>query len=61
MPNVFNIAGNILIAGLDEHGKDQDETLEKIIQVCIQVTLKLNKDKSLFRHTSIPFFGKVIS
>ena len=61
MPNVFGIANKNLIAGFDEQGKDNNETLEKVLQVCRQTNSKLNKDKCLFRCTSIPFFGKVIS
>ena len=58
MPNVFSIADGILIAGFREQGKDHDETLDKVLR---QVNSKLNKDKCLFRCTSIPFFGEIIS
>ena len=62
MPNAFSIADGILIAGFDEQGKYQNETLEKILWVCRQANIKLNKDKCLlFGCTSIPSFGKVIS
>ena len=33
MPNVFSIADDILIAGLNGQGKDHDKTLEKVHQV----------------------------
>ena len=47
MPNVFDIADDILIAALDEQGKDHDETLEKVLQVYRQANLNLNKNKCL--------------
>ena len=34
MPNLFSIADDILIAGLNEWGNDHDETLRKVLQVC---------------------------
>ena len=60
MPNVCEIADDFVTAGFDERGKDWDETLEKVLWVCRQTILKLNKDKCLFRCMSI-FFGKIIS
>ena len=61
MPNVFNIADDILIAYFDAQGRNHSEMLDKILRVCRQENLKCNKDKCLFRCTSIPFFGEVIS
>ena len=61
MLNVIGIADDILIAGFDEWSKDHDEVLQKLINICRQASLKLNKDKSLFRCLSIPFIGKTIS
>ena len=58
MQNVFGFADDILIAGFDEQGKDHDETLHKVLQICRQENLKLHKD---FRCTSISFFGKIVS
>ena len=49
IPNVFSIADDILIEGFDKQGKDHDETVDKLLRVCIQANLKLNKDNSLFR------------
>ena len=60
MLNVLNTANDILIKGFDEWGKDHDDKLEKVLQVCRQVNLKLNKDTCLFRCTNIPFFCEVI-
>ena len=54
MPNVFVIADDILIAGFDEHGREHDEMLEKVLWICRQLNLKLCKDKSLFMYTIIP-------
>ena len=61
MLKVFHIPNDILIAGFDELAKDHDGTLEKTPWVCRQVNLKLNRDKWLFRWTSIPFFGEIMS
>ena len=58
---MFGIRDDILIAGFDEQGKDQNEMLEQVLQVCRQVNLKLNKDKYLFNCTGIPFFGELIN
>ena len=51
LPSVFGIADDILIAGFNG----------KVLRICRQANLKLNKDMHLFRGTSIPFFSKVIS
>ena len=61
MPKVFNIADDILIAGFFKQGKDHSDTLDKVLWVCRQANLKLNKGKCLFRCTCIPFFDEVIS
>ena len=60
MSDVFGISGDILRAGFDELVKDHDET-SRVLCICRQVNLKLNKDKCLFKFTSIPFFGQIIS
>ena len=60
MPNVFGIADDVLVVGYEDNGKDHDETLQKVLQRCREVNLKLNKDKYHFRCTSVPFFGEVI-
>ena len=62
LPNVFDIADDILVVGYDTDGKDHEEMLWQVIQVCRQVNLKLKKkDKCFFRCTSLPFFGEVMS
>ena len=45
VPNVFGIADNILVVWNDVNGKDHDETLQRVLQICRQVNLKVNKDK----------------
>ena len=32
MPNIFTIADNTLIPGFDEKGKDESETLDKVLR-----------------------------
>ena len=61
MPNVFGIADNILVAGCEADGRDHDETVQRVLQRCRQVNLKLNKGKCHFKCTSVPFFGEIIS
>ena len=57
MPNVFGIMDDIFIAGYKADGRDSDITLQRVLQRCRQVNLRLNKDKCHFRCTSVPFFG----
>ena len=57
---MFEIVDGILIAGLDDMGRDHNATLNKILRLCRQANLKLNKDKCLFWCTSIPLFEQVI-
>ena len=62
MPNVSSTVDDILIVGFNDQGNDHEETLNRVLLMCRQATLKLNKDKCLFRCTSsIPLFGRVIS
>ena len=56
MPNVFGIAGDILVIGYDKDGADHDEAVYKVLKQCQDVNLKLNREKCHFRCTSIPFF-----
>ena len=60
MSSVFGIADDILIAGFDEWSKDCEETLEKVPQVCREANLKLSKDRSLSRCTSVSFLDEII-
>ena len=55
LPNVFDITDDILVVGYDRDGKDYD-TLQRVLQRCRQVNLKLNKDKCHFRCTQVLFF-----
>ena len=61
MPNVFGIAGNILVIVYDDDGTAHDAMVHKVLQRCEEVNLRLNKEKCHFRCTSISFFGEVIS
>ena len=61
MPNVFGIADNILTSSFDELGRDYDVTLDKAVRICRQVSLKLTRDKHLFKCTNLPSFSEVIS
>ena len=57
LPNVFGTA-DILVVGYDGDGKDHDDTLKKVLQICRQGNLIINKDKCHFRYTSLPFLAK---
>ena len=61
LPKVFCIVDDILVIEYEADGKDHDETLQRVLQVCREVDLKLNRDKCHFRCTSVPFFGEIIS
>ena len=61
LPNVFVITDDILVVGYDRDGKDHDGTLKRVLQIFIQVNLKLNKDKCHFRCTQVLFLGKILS
>ena len=61
MPNVFGTADDILVAGYEADGRGHDETVQRVLQRCRQVNLKLNKDKCHFRCTYVPFVGEIIS
>ena len=61
MSNVFGIADDILVAGYEADSRDHDETVQRVLQRCRQVNLKLNKDKCHFRCKSVLFFRKIIS
>ena len=59
--NEFRISDDILIASFSECGKNHNKTSQKVLQVCRQVNLKLNKDKCIFRCTRIPLFCEILS
>ena len=59
--NVFDIADDILVVGYEADGKDHDKILRRVVKMCKQVNLKLNKDKCHFRCTSVQLFGEIIS
>ena len=43
--NVFGIADEILIAGLNDLGRDHGTTPDKVLRICRKANLKLNKKK----------------
>ena len=58
---MFGIVDDILIAEFNDMGRDHDATLDKVLRICNQANVKLNKDKCLFWCISTPFFGEVVS
>ena len=52
---------DIFNTGFNKQGKEPDETFDKVLWICRQAKLNLNKDECLLICTSIPFFGNVIS
>ena len=60
-PNVFSIADHILISGFNQKDKDSDAMLDRVIRVCRKADLYLNKYMCLFRCTSSPILGEIIS
>ena len=63
MPDVFGIAGDILIVGHDGDGRVHDRALRQVIQICHQENLKLDKISVIsgIPRYKILFFGDVIS
>ena len=61
LPNMFGIVDYIIIAGLNDMVRYHNATLNKVLRICRQANLKLNKDKFLFWCTGISFFDEVIS
>ena len=49
IPNVFDIADDILITGCDAASSNHDENLEQVLQRSRQANQRLNKEKCLFR------------
>ena len=60
----LNEGTDIIADDVKIHGKDEathDKHLIQVLNQCRKVGLKLNADKCVFKATSIPFFGHVIS
>ena len=55
LPNVFGIADDILVVGYDENSSDHDDLLWRVLLICTEVHLKLNKNKCYFKCSSVPF------
>ena len=51
--DVFAIVDDILVAGYYRDWTDHDATLQRVLQRCSQVNLKLNKDECHFRCTQV--------
>ena len=62
-PDALGITDDILVVGYDRDRKYHGDTLQRALQRCRGVNLKLNKDKCHFRCTQVLFFffGKIIS
>ena len=56
LPNIFGVANDILVVGYYRDGKDHDDKLQRVLQICRQVNLKLNKDKCHFRCSDVHKF-----
>ena len=54
--NVFGIEDDILVVVYNSNGKEHDDTLGEVLQICKQVNLTLKKDKCYFKYTSVPCF-----
>ena len=65
LPGIICVADDILVYGGGETNEeavaDHDAKLEQLLQRCAERNIKLNKDKSVFRATDIPFLGHVIT
>ena len=55
LPKSFSIANGIFILGYNYDATDDDRILCRVLQICREERLKLNKVKSYSRCTSIPF------
>ena len=61
LPNIFDIADDILIVEYNDNGTDINRPLHRELQICRKENLKLKKDKCNFRCTNIPFWAKITS
>ncbi|XP_011664712.2 uncharacterized protein K02A2.6-like [Strongylocentrotus purpuratus] len=65
LPGVICVADDILVYGkgttMEEAIIDHDSKLEQLFQRCVEQHIKLNKEKSVFRATEIPFLGHVVT
>ena len=60
LPNIFVIADGILLVVYNDEGRDLDNTLRRVLQICREVTLRLNRGKCHFRYSSAHFFVEII-
>ena len=61
LPNVFGIADDFIVVGYKADSKGHDQRKQRVLHICRQVNLKLNKEKCHFRCSSVLFFVEVIS
>ena len=60
----LNDGTHVIVDDVKIHGEDKishDQNLIQVLNQCRRIGLKLNLDKCIFKSTSIPFFGHVIS
>ena len=60
----LNGGTHVIVDDVKIHGEDEishDQNLIQVLNQCRRIRLKLNLDKCIFKSTSIPFFGHVIS
>ena len=50
---MYGIVDDILIAGLNDMGRDHDATLDKVLRICRHANLELNRRKCTIQCTSI--------
>jgi hypothetical protein len=58
-PGVYTYVDDILVTGssLAEH----DKRLEMVLERCLELNLKFNRDKCQFRKTELPYLGHVLA
>ena len=60
LPNLISLVDDILSKGFNNMSRNHDAAVNKVLRICKQANLKLNKDKCLFWCRSIPFLEEVI-
>ena len=61
LPNRCRIADDIIVAGYKSDGRDDDNTLYRVLPICEKENIKLNKGKYHFRCTLVSFCWDIIS
>ena len=60
LPNVLEFA-DVLVVGQNDNDRDTDTILMRVLIICTEMKLNLNKYKCHFRCSSVPFLSKIIS